>query len=79
MIFLDLRMPGMDGAELFSQIKTIRPKLPVIIITGYPDSDIMARAFAQGPFGVTNKPFGESDIVAAVDAFLGITAARKEH
>jgi len=73
LVFLDLKMPGMDGAELFRQIKTIKPKLPVTIITGYPDSDMMNRALAQGPFGVMNKPFGEQDIVAAVNNFLGIT------
>lgn len=73
LVFLDLKMPGMDGAELFRQIKAIRPRLPVTIITGYPDSDIMARALAQGPFGVMNKPFGESDIITAVHNFLRIT------
>ncbi|MDH5364769.1 MAG: response regulator [Dehalococcoidia bacterium] len=77
MVFLDLKMPGMDGAELFSRIKTIKPKLPVTIITGYPDSDMMAQALTQGPFGVMKKPFGESDIVAAVNTFLGITMVRK--
>ena len=73
LVFIDLKMPGMDGAELFRQIKTIKPQLPVTIITGYPDSDMMARALAQGPFGVMNKPFGESDIVTAVANFLHIT------
>ena len=73
LVFLDLKMPGIDGAELFSQIKTIKPKLPVTIITGYPDSEMMVRALAQGPFGVMNKPFNESDIVAAVNNFLRIT------
>ena len=73
LIFLDLKMPGMDGAELFRQIKTIKPKLPVAITTGYPNSDMMARALALGPFGVMNKPFGESDIVAAINNFLHIT------
>ena len=72
LVFLDLKMPGMDGAELFRQIKTIKPRLPVTIITGYPDSDMMARALAQGPFGVMNKPFGESDIISAVKCFLRI-------
>ena len=72
LVFLDLKMPGMGGAELFRQIKTIKPKLPVTIITGYPDSDMMARALAHGPFGVMNKPFGESDIVDAVNNFLRI-------
>ena len=75
LVFLDLKMPGMDGAELFRQIKAIKPKLPVIIITGYPDSEIMARALAHGPFGIMNKPFGESDIVSAVSSFLGVVSA----
>jgi excisionase family DNA binding protein len=75
LVFLDLKMPGMDGAELFRQIKDIKPKLPVTIITGYPDSEIMSRALAYGPFGIMNKPFGESDIVDAVNSFLGIISA----
>ena len=75
LVFLDLKMPGIDGAELFHQIKTTKPKLPVIIMTGYPNSDIMARALAYSPFGVINKPFGELDIVRAVSTFLGIIPA----
>ncbi len=76
LVFLDLKMPGMDGAEIFRQIKTIKPTLPVTIITGYPDSEMMARALAQGPFGIMTKPFGESDIITAVANFLGITHKR---
>jgi two-component system response regulator (stage 0 sporulation protein F) len=70
LVFLDLKMPDMDGAELFRRIKVIKPKLLVTIITGYPNSDIMVRALAQGPFGVMNKPFNGSDIVAAARVFL---------
>jgi excisionase family DNA binding protein len=77
LVFLDLRMPGMDGAELFRQIKTIKPKLPVTIITGYPDSDMMARALVQGPFGVMNKPFSEADILTAMASFLHIIHGEK--
>lgn len=73
LLFLDLKMPGMDGAELFRQIRLTKPKLPVIIITGYPESGLMARALAYGPFGVMNKPFSESDIITAVDNFLRLT------
>ena len=72
LVFLDLKMPGMDGAELFRRIKSIKPRLPVTIITGYPESDMMTRALAQRPFGVMSKPFGESDIMAAVNNFLRI-------
>jgi excisionase family DNA binding protein len=79
MVFLDLKMPGMDGAEFFRRIKTIKPRLPVIIITGYPDSDIMARALAQAPFGLMNKPFNESDIITAVNTFLPVSTANSAH
>jgi excisionase family DNA binding protein len=73
LVFLDLKMQGMVGDDFFGQLKAIKPRLPVTIITGYPDSGMMRRALAQGPFGVMNKPFGESDIIAAVNAFLHIT------
>jgi len=73
LVFLDFRMPGMDGAELLHQIRVIKHDLPVTITTGYPDSALMARALAQGAFGVMNKPFSESDIVGAVNNFLQIT------
>jgi len=73
LVFLDLKMPGMDGAKLFRRIKAIKPTLPVTIITGYPESDMMAQALAQGPLGVMNKPFTESDIITAVNNFLRIT------
>jgi len=73
LVFLDLKMPGMVGDELFGRIKAIKPRLPVTIITGYPDSGMMARALAQGPFGVMNKPFAESDIIAVVNNVPRIT------
>lgn len=72
LLFLDLKMPGMDGAQLFRAIRAVKPRLPVTIITGYPESDIMKRALNQGPFGIMNKPFDESDIIAAADNFLRI-------
>lgn len=78
-VFLDLKMPGMDGAELFCQIKTIKSELPVAIITGYPDSDMMTRALAHGPFAVINKPFGESDIIATINDFLQLARVKTPH
>jgi len=70
LVFLDLKMPVMDGAELFRQIRLAKPKLPVTIITGYPDGDLMMNALTHGPLGVMSKPFRGSDILAAVDNYL---------
>lgn len=70
LVFLDLKMPVMDGAKLFQQIRLAKPKLPVTIITGFPDSELMMNALVHGPLGVMSKPFQESDILAAVDVYL---------
>ncbi len=76
LVFLDLKMPGMDGVELFRQIKSIKPDLPVAIITGYPGSEMMAQALALSPLGVMNKPFNEADIASTVANFLRISGRR---
>jgi len=65
-IFLDLKMPKMDGARLLGLIKNTKPEVPVTIITGYPDGGLMGRALEQGPFSVMKKPFSPADIAAAI-------------
>lgn len=77
MVFLDLKMPGMDGAELFKQLRQAKHDLPVTIITGFPDSDLMMKALAHGPFGVMRKPFKESDILTAVNSYIRSGATTK--
>ena len=56
-IFLDLAMPGMNGAETFREIRRAYPTAKVVIITADPYSDLMAEALDVGPFAVMRKPF----------------------
>lgn len=77
LVFLDLKMPVMDGAELFRQIRLAKPELPVTIITGYPDSDLMMDALTHGPLGIMSKPFRGSDILAAVNSYLRFSIPTK--
>jgi DNA-binding NtrC family response regulator len=77
LVLLDLKMPEMDGAELFRQIKVTKPELPVTIITGYPDSDLMMKVLDYGPFGVMKKPFSGSDILSAVNNYLSFGRQNK--
>ena len=69
LIFLDLLMPELDGAELFRRIRQMNKYIPVAIITGYPDSDLMRRAMEHGPFMVMKKPFTGDDILNTVRSF----------
>jgi CheY-like chemotaxis protein len=68
---LDLLMPGMTGVATFAQLRRIQPELPVIILTAYPDSDLVARGLEVGPFTLVNKAVGLSQIERAVEVILG--------
>jgi len=70
LIFLDLLMPDIDGAEIFGRIRQIDKQIPVVIITGYPDSEVMKRATVHGPFIVMGKPFTADDILDALSSFI---------
>ncbi len=56
MFFLDLNLPDMDGDEVFRETKAIDPDLPIVIITGYPDSDMIDRVLQDGPVMILKKP-----------------------
>lgn len=77
LVFLDLKMPDIDGAELFGRIKAVKPDQLVTIITAYPDSEIMARAIEQGPIGVMKKPFTVADIKSAIETFMMLSKTKE--
>ncbi len=68
--FIDLKMPVMDGNELFMRIREIDERLPVVIITGYPEGELLDKVMQQGPFIVLKKPFESSDILNVVGTVL---------
>ena len=62
----DIDMPGIDGFELLEMIAAVRPELPTILITGYPDRlERMPLLGASQP-RVFTKPFRGSELLAAV-------------
>lgn len=69
LIFLDLVMPEIGGSELFRRIRDIDKHVPVVIMTGYSDTDLMKEAMEQAPFLVMKKPLGIEDILGAVRVF----------
>lgn len=66
LILLDLKMPEMDGPEFLRRCRENNPNLPVIVITGYPDSDLMAEAMHYGPITLLAKPVEREHLMNAV-------------
>lgn len=56
LVFLDLKLPDIPGDELYAKLKAKHPDLPIVIITGYPDSEILTKILASGPVTVIKKP-----------------------
>jgi excisionase family DNA binding protein len=56
LLFLDLQLPDAPGDEVYQTAKQIDPDLNVIVITGYPDSEILDRILQVCPVTVLKKP-----------------------
>src|SRR5512147_1615162 len=59
-IFLDLRMPGMDGSEVLEHIRLQLPSIPVVIITAASAPEQVIRAISAGAQTCILKPFDTS-------------------
>jgi two-component system nitrogen regulation response regulator GlnG len=62
----DIRMPGIDGLQLLSEIKERYPELPVIIMTAYSDLDSAVSVYEGGAFEYLPKPFDVDEAVELV-------------
>ena len=56
LVFLDLKLPDGPADDVYDFVKREQPDCPVIIITGYPDSEMLDRILAKGPITVLKKP-----------------------
>jgi len=65
-IFLDLFMPDMSGVAAFRAIRQVDADVYVVVITGYPDSDLMWEALEIGPFAVMKKPISPDELRAVL-------------
>jgi two-component system response regulator FixJ len=67
-LITDVRMPGMDGWELFRRTAATYPLLPIIFVTAHQDEAALCRALAGGAFAFLYKPFDGEELLATVEA-----------
>jgi PAS domain S-box-containing protein len=70
LLVTDFNMPGASGLDLAREVKTVRPDLPVILISGYLDDGVRAAALELGVRALLAKPFTIEELEAAVGAAL---------
>jgi CheY-like chemotaxis protein len=65
---VDFAMPGLNGAEVADQLKTLRPGLPVVMMSGFADQDLLS---ARWSGSLLHKPFGAAPLAAALTSARG--------
>ena len=65
-VFLDVKMPGMDGLDVLARIKTITDATPVIIISGHGTVSTAVEATRRGAFDFLEKPLASDRVLLTV-------------
>ncbi|MEW6337856.1 MAG: sigma-54-dependent transcriptional regulator [Acidobacteriota bacterium] len=77
-LITDVRMPGMDGHELLSRSKSLRPELPVLLVTAFGDVDGAVRALQAGADDYLTKPVNLLELRKRVEAQVDRRALSEE-
>jgi DNA-binding response OmpR family regulator len=75
LVFLDLKMPGMDGSAMLEELQRLYPDMPVCILTAHASLDTSIHAVRFGARDYMLKPMNPEEVLERVEDLL----ARKEH
>jgi len=66
LVVLDIAMPGRGGLDILKEIKTQRPRLPVLMLSMYPEEQYAIRVLKSGASGYLTKESAPSELVMAI-------------
>ena len=69
-IFMDIKMPGINGIQTFREVKKIDPESTVIMMTAYSVEDLVKEALDEGAYAIVYKPFDIDNIIAIIEKSL---------
>jgi two-component system, NarL family, invasion response regulator UvrY len=65
-VLLDISMPGRDGLEVLRELKQQKPKLPVLILSMYPEEHYAVRVLRGGASGYLTKSSAPDELISAI-------------
>ena len=66
LVILDISLPGRNGLEILKQIRSQKPKLPVLILSMYPEEQYAVRVLRAGASGYLTKESDKNELVEAI-------------
>lgn len=70
-VLLDIALPGRDGLDVLKQIRGEHPKLPVLIVSTYPEKQYALRCLRLGAAGYLNKGADPAELITAIRKVAG--------
>jgi two-component system, NarL family, invasion response regulator UvrY len=71
MVLLDIAMPGTPGLEVLKRLKNEKPKLPVLVLSMYPEEQYAVRVIKAGASGYLTKESASEELVTAIRRIAG--------
>lgn len=66
LVLLDISLPGRNGIDVLKQIKCMRPELPVLILSMYPEEQYAIRSIKAGASGYLTKESAPDELIDAI-------------
>jgi two-component system, chemotaxis family, chemotaxis protein CheY len=70
LVLLDIQMPVMNGLEALEKLKEINNKIPIVMMTAFPSTEIIEECIQKGASELLPKPIRASDIDKAIKSAL---------
>ena len=70
LLFMDIKMPNLNGVEALHEIKKVRPEVIVVMMTAYTKDALVSEAFKEGAYDVLYKPFDLEQIIALAERLM---------
>lgn len=79
LVITDLKMPGLDGMDIFHEFREINPAVPLIIITAYGSIETADQALREGVAEFITKPFRKDSILFTIRRVLELASVKREN
>jgi two-component system, cell cycle sensor histidine kinase and response regulator CckA len=75
LLLTDINLPGMNGAQLVTTLREQFPRLPVVMMSGYPEDSVLGAAHPDDRRVLLRKPFSRAQLVARLRETLAADSA----